>query len=143
MFSYEILAPYRTALFITAPLLFKTDEKLKKILKILISIFVMLMVGIGFMYAVPPEEYGESYSVVANSYVEMVINGLKSFPMSILQVLGYPIIPIMIIGMLSARMQLLSNNPERLPLLKKISMIFISVSIIGAFPLLLQELHLR
>jgi len=40
----------------------------------------------------------------------------------------------------SARMQLISNNPERLPLSKKISMIFISVSVIGAFPLLLQEL---
>lgn len=142
VFNYEILAPYGTALLITTPLLFKTDEKLKKILKILIPIFIILMVGIGFMYALPPEEYGESYDVVANSYAEMVINGLISFPMSILQVLGYPIIPVMIIGMLSARMQLLSNNPERLPLLKKISMIFISVSVIGAVPLLLQELHL-
>lgn len=142
VFNYEILAPYGAALLITAPLLFNTDEKLKKTLKILIPIFAVLMIGVGFMYAVPPEEYGESYGVIANSYAEMAINGLKNFPMSILQVLGYPIIPVLIIGMLSARIQLLSNNPERLPLLKKISVIFISVSVIGAVPPLLQELHL-
>lgn len=142
VFNYEILAPYGTALLITAPLLFKADDKLKKILKILIPIFVILMIGVGFMYAVPPEEYGESYGVVANSYAEMVMNGLNTFPMSVLQVLGYPIIPVMIIGMLFSRMQILSSNPERLPLLKKISVTFISVSVIGAVPLLLQELHL-
>jgi len=43
--SIFILAPYGTALFITAPLLFKTDEKLKKLMKILIPTFAILMVA--------------------------------------------------------------------------------------------------
>lgn len=141
VFSYEILAPYGIALLISAPLLFKTDKKIRYLLQVLAPIFFVLMIGVGFMYALPPEEYGESYGIAANSYAEMVMNGLKSFPMSVLQVLGYPIIPVMIIGMLFSRMQLLGNDTERLPLLKKISLMCISISVIGAVPLLLVDLH--
>lgn len=142
VFSYEILAPYGMTLLITAPLLSKTDYRLQKILKILIPIFIVLLIGVGFMYAIPPEMYdGETYGMPANSYWEMVTNGLKNFPMSALMVLSYPIIPLMITGMLAARIKLLDNNTAHLARLKKISRIGISVSIIGAVPLLLKELH--
>lgn len=142
VFSYEILAPYGIALLITAPLLFKTDYRLQKTLKILVPIFIILLIGVGFMYAVPPEMYdSESYGMPVNSYGEMVISGLKNFPMSALMVLGYPIIPVMITGMLAARLKLLDNKAAPFVLLKKISRIGISISIIGAVPLLLKELH--
>lgn len=140
VFNYEILAPYGIALLITAPLLFKTDIQLKKILKFLIPVFTLMLIGVGFMYALPPETYGSGATATqVSTYWETVINGIINFPMSACMVLGYPIIPLMIIGMLAARKQLLDDRPAHRQSLKRIARVGITVSILGAVPLLLKE----
>lgn len=135
----DIIGFYGLAGLLIGGLLFKSDEFKKKAL-IIIGLFSILTISLGWWYF---SSFMNEQASQHSAYLMKILENSFVFPiMIIIQLLLYPFLFVILIGILVMKKSWISQPEEHKMTLKKIASIGISISIIGALPLALATLEL-
>ncbi|MCM2674143.1 DUF418 domain-containing protein [Alkalicoccobacillus plakortidis] len=131
----DILAIYGAALLCITWLIFKSDKVLKRAIAIISALFVVILpVMWGSMAVMLQEE--NALQLTYTSYSENLSSQFMQFITGgpFLGNLALPIVVSLLLGIWAGRKKLLNEQPDHKPLLKKVAIIGITVSILGAIP---------
>lgn len=137
----DILAFYGIAGLIIGWILFKPAKS--QLRTIIITGFItFITLSILWLF------FGQYYLLTGDmdipaSYIETIIGSMLVFPfVPLSQLLMYPFLVVILIGVWSANKEWITQPEKHRPLLKKIAMIGISVSVLGALPYAIISVNL-
>jgi uncharacterized membrane protein YeiB len=135
VFSYDILSIYGIAGLLIGWILFRSDQALLKGAVWLTAIITLLLILQSIMMAYSGVTSSPHGSVAADTFGASLSIRLTEFPIwSIYSLLMMPLLAPMLLGAWGQRKQWLEKPEQHRALLKQITIIGISISIIGGLP---------
>lgn len=136
VFSYDILSLYGIAGLLIGWLIFKSDQSILRGAAWFSGLFSLMLILLAIATFIQPGQPGASHnSMIANFFGDSILLRLTEFPTWLLYcLLAMPLISAILFGAWAQKKELLEQPAQNRSLLWKVTIIGISVSVIGGLP---------